>query len=37
MTLGFVGLGLASLVLVLVAEKGRLFTGRNTAATAPAP
>ncbi len=37
MTLGFVGLGLLALTFVLLAEKGRLFTGRNTAAPAPAP
>lgn len=37
MTLGFVGLGLLALTFVLLAEKGRLFSGRNTPATASAP
>ena len=37
MTLGFVGLGLLALTFVLLAEKGRLFTGRNTTAAASAP
>lgn len=37
MTLGFVGLGLLALTFVLLAEGGRLFTGRNSTATAPAP
>jgi len=37
MTLGFVGLGLLAMTFVLLAEKGRLFTGRNTTAAASAP
>ena len=32
MTVGFTALGLTALVCVLIAERGRLFTGRNAAA-----